>query len=491
MRSPARSGDGMWTAAIVAVTVVAAILRWINLGGGLWVDEMYSLVESFRIPFGTLLTTFTGDTQHPLYSALANRAVTWLGESNRVIRLPAFLAGVATVPAVYVLGRRWVSRGEALAAALLLAVSYHHVWFSQNARGYTMIALATVLSTHLLLRILEQGRPRDVLAYAVVVGLGAYTHLTMVFAAFGHALVLAGLQLVPDSAGRRFRTWRLPALALVGSAVVTVLLYAPMLDDVLNFFLNRPSRLRGISTPAWAVAELGRVLSTGVGAGPGLLAGAALFFVGVASYARKSPLACALFVVPGFVTILGALAARGTMYPRFFFFLVGFAFLILARGVFATSAWVAARLVSDPERARVRSGQGAAVAVALIALVFVRSLGYNYAYPKQDWVGTAAWVDANVPADEPIVTAGVSVWPFEHYLPRPWQAIPDGEDARVSALRAQGPVWVVYVFPRYLESTHPDLARQVESECEARQQFDGTLGSGDIYACRLPPRPQT
>ncbi|MEZ4414399.1 MAG: glycosyltransferase family 39 protein [Gemmatimonadota bacterium] len=476
-----------WIWAVVALTGLAALARWINLDGGLWVDEMYSLVESYRVPFGQLLTTFTGDTQHPFYSLLANRAVAWLGESNRVIRLPAFLAGVATVPMVYHLGRRFVTRGEALSAALLLAVSYHHVWFSQNARGYTIIALMTVLSTEFLLRILEGERWRAVVAYGLVVGLGAYTHLTMVFVAVAHLLVLLGLQLVPDSEGHRFRTWMRPLAALVLSGLITLLLYAPMMRDVLHFFLNRPSQLRGISTPAWAVAELGRVLSTGVGAGPGLLAGGTLFAVGLASYLRRRPLAFALFVVPGVVTIAGALLARGTMYPRFFFFLVGFAMLVLARGVFATSSFLAERLRRGPV-AEVLGRRLATTVTVLIALVFARSLEYDYRFPKQDWVGAATWMDENVPDGTTIVTVGVSVWPFQHYLPRPWSAIAEGEEERVREWREQGrSVWVVYVFPRYLENTHPDLARWISDDCDSRQQFDGTLGSGDIYACRLPP----
>ena len=472
---------------VAVVTVLGLVLRSINLNGGLWVDEMYSLVESFRIPFAEALTSFPGDTHHPFYAVVTNLLIDVFGDANWVIRLPAMLAGVATIPLVYRLGVRFVAPIEALAASLLLACSYHHVWFSQNARGYTIIAMLTVLTTDLLLEIIEKGRARTIVAYAVAMGLGAYTHLTMVFGAFAHAFVVLGLQVFPDSEGRRFRSWLKPGLALVASAVVTILFYALILGDVVDFFLNRPSRLRGISTPAWAIGELGRVLSTGVGAGPGLLVGGGLFALGLLSYLRRHPLAFALFVVPGFVTIAGALAARGTMYPRFFFFLVGFAMLILARGVMVVATWAATRRYGRDATPR-GLRWGLAVSV-MVALVFIRSLGYNYAYPKQDWTGAATWLDANVPPGETVITAGVSVWPFEEYVPRDFTAIANGEGARVDELRRQGPVWMVYVFPRYLEATHPRLFAALPADCVEQSKFDGTLGDGDIFVCRFAPVP--
>ncbi len=472
---------------VAGLTVLGFVLRAINLDGGLWVDEMYSLVESFRIPFGDALTSFPGDTHHPFYAVLANLGIDVLGDANWVIRLPAMLAGVLTIPLVHRLGVRFVSPSEALIAALLLTCSYHHVWFSQNARGYTIIAMLTVWTTDLFLRIMEKGRPGMVLAYALAMGLGAYTHLTMVFGAFGHALVLLGTQLVPDAEGRRFRTWKWPAAALVASALATVLFYSLILGDVINFFLNSPSKLRGISTPAWAISELGRVLSTGVGAGPGLVLGAMLFGLGLLSYLRRHPLAFAFFVAPGIVTIAGAFAARGTMYPRFFFFLIGFAMLVLARGIMVVAAWLAARLrPSGNERVALARRLGLGVAVAA-ALVFVWSLRYNYTFPKQDWPGAAAWLDDNVPAGETVLTAGVSAWPFQEYVPRSFVEIEDGNGALVEELRRSGRVWFVYVFPRYLESTHPRLHAALGSDCEPQAKFDGTLGDGDIYVCAFPP----
>jgi uncharacterized membrane protein len=44
---------------------------------------------------------------------------------------------VASIGALYLLGRAVAGPTEALFAAALMTVAYHHVWFSQNARGYS------------------------------------------------------------------------------------------------------------------------------------------------------------------------------------------------------------------------------------------------------------------------------------------------------------------------------------------------------------------
>ena len=66
----------------------------------------------------------------------------------------AVLFGIATVPALYWLARPIMKGWQALAVAFLTAVSYHHVWFSQNARGYSAYLLFCVLATGALWRLI-------------------------------------------------------------------------------------------------------------------------------------------------------------------------------------------------------------------------------------------------------------------------------------------------------------------------------------------------
>ncbi|MEI8359853.1 MAG: glycosyltransferase family 39 protein, partial [Deltaproteobacteria bacterium] len=165
-------------AVLVAITLVAAVARAIGLGSGLWLDEANSLTKVFRLPFGEMLRSYKGENDHPLYSMLAHASMALLGESAWSVRLPAALFGVATVPMLYLLARRIAPRTESLASAAILAVAYHHVWFSQNARGYTAVAFFTVFGLWALLRAVETGRMRDFALYGLGTGLAACIHLT-------------------------------------------------------------------------------------------------------------------------------------------------------------------------------------------------------------------------------------------------------------------------------------------------------------------------
>ena len=92
--------------------------------------------------------------------------------------MPALVFAVCTIPALYHLGRQITSRQEALLASVFLVGSYHHVWFSQNARGYTGLILGAVLASILFLRLIKSANPQILVipAYAIVVALTTWIH---------------------------------------------------------------------------------------------------------------------------------------------------------------------------------------------------------------------------------------------------------------------------------------------------------------------------
>ena len=168
----------------------AVALRLAGLQSGLWYDEISSLVRSVRLPLSHILTESRDVNAQPLYNLLAHASVAVFGESAWSLRLPACLFGIAAVWMVFVLGERLTSRLEAWAGMAVLATSYHHIWFSQNARGYTLLGFLALLSTWLLIRARESGRSRDYIFYALACTAAVYTHLTMVFMVAGQAMAL-------------------------------------------------------------------------------------------------------------------------------------------------------------------------------------------------------------------------------------------------------------------------------------------------------------
>lgn len=475
---------------VAALTVVALALRLFRLDAGLWVDEIIALIESIRPPLLQILTVYTGDNQHPLYSVLAHVAAGWFGESPWTVRLPAMLFGAATVPALYWLGTMVADRREALLAAALLTVSYHHIWFSQNARGYTGIAFFTVVATALLVEGIRTQRRGWFVGYAAVIALGAYTHLTIVFLAISQSLVCAALALfggrLPGpregsaAAGRGRLDWRLPALGYLLAAGLTLLLYAPMLGDVIWWFTERPSNFEGVSTPGWALREAFR--SLGGGAGMAVVAGGGIIFLaGLLSYLRRSPAVFALFVLPGAVTLVLPLLIRGTMYPRFFFYLAGIALLVLIRGAVVTGGWLA-RAMGRPERAAIAGTTLAALLVAASAVTVPR----NYRHPKQDFAGALSFVESTRGPGDIVVVAGAAVRPYRSYYRVDHPVVSTRAELRAHSARARD-LWLLYTMPQYLPRFDAELAAILPQACAERRVFPGTLGGGNVYACRIDP----
>jgi mannosyltransferase len=324
---------------LALLTALAVILRAIGLNSGLWYDEILTMVEGVRDPLFRIVTVFPGNNQHTLFSVLAHVSISAFGEHPWSLRLPALMFGAATVPVLYLFAREFTTRREALLACLLLTTAYHHVWFSQNARGYSALAFLTLLSSWLLLRVLRYGRTADAVWYGVAAALGVYAHLTMVFLVVSHAILCASAAGLAGRHAPLWRRWRVVTIAIVLAGTFTLLLYSPVMLDVKQFFVDRPTE--GVSaTPTWAAVELIRGLQIGLGAGLGALAAAGLFAAGLWSYLKQSRFVVGLFVLPGVVTVGAAMALGRPMYPRFVFFLIGFGLLIAVRGALEAARWL-------------------------------------------------------------------------------------------------------------------------------------------------------
>jgi len=468
---------------LLLVSILGLVLRSISLNSGLWVDEIYSMVNQYRIPIAELVTSYPGDNQHTFYAILANLSHSIFGEHAWAVRLPALLFGAASIPALYLLALKVTSKREALLSALILSVSYHHVWFSQNARGYTILAFATILGTYLLIRALSEKHRGMFLAYASVAALGAYTHLIMVFVVVGHFLVWLWTVASPP---RPEVGWRYPLGGFVLAGVFTLILYAPLLPDVIDYFVNKPSQMVGVSTPLWALQEAVRMLEMGMGAGGLVILSAVtlVLCVGITSYFRQNATICALFLAPVLVTLLGAAAARGTMYPRFFFFLSGFAILFAVRGSLVTTEFVLQRIFREGMSDSLRQSLSV-LAVCLVVALSTTSLPYNYRYPKMDFVRAISWVQSKAQPQDTIVSAGITSWPINNYFAKDWVSV---EDARqLDAVRNRGKrVWMIYAFPDYMTQA---LSVAIAEDCREAERFHGTLGGGDVIVCHFSEKP--
>ncbi len=130
---------------LTGITLVATILRLYKLGEwSLWVDEAHT----FRDAVAPSASFWESDLRNYPLSFLMLRGLFSLGmpTSEGWLRLPFVFFGIMSVPALAILGRIMVGRRAALLAALLLAVSPWHIFWSQNARSYSVVLFFVLIA---------------------------------------------------------------------------------------------------------------------------------------------------------------------------------------------------------------------------------------------------------------------------------------------------------------------------------------------------------
>ncbi len=476
---PAPAFDGGMLGYVILITLLALTLRLINLDSGLWYDEIRTLVESVRQPITDIVTVFPGDNQHTFFSILSHISITLFGESAWSLRLPSLLFGTATVPMLYLFARQITGKTEAVAAALLLAVSYHHIWFSQSARGYAMLAFLALYSSWLLLKCLRTPTLSRFVLYGVVAATGIYTHASFVFVPISHFCICLFVLGIPAQYENLWQTWRAPLLGFFTAFLLCALLYAPTLSEVREAVVRQPAAAPSEATTAWALLELLRGLKIGLGNSIVLGLGALIFLLGTLSYVKRNLLAAASFFLPCALTIGAAILLHRPIRPRFLVFAAGFFVLVAIRGASVLGEQLQQRM----QGVRMPHRSFALVLYALIAVASVATLPGLYRYPKQDYEGALHYLESAIQPDDQIVTAGGATFPYQRYYRKGWPGV-ESLQAMETLPSTTGSVWAVYTMESYIEQA---LRSHLHDACIMPKIFSGTVGSGDITVCRLSP----
>src|SRR4051794_30465505 len=230
---------------VAGLSVCGAVLRFATLGiQSYHHDEIVTATRILPGDFWQAMEAVgSSESAPPLYYALAWLWTQATGTGELGLRSLSALVGVATIPvaywlatalttpptgpkAVYISTLGPVRRGGAgVVAAALVAVNPMLVWYSQEARAYSLFALLTALSLLFFVRALDRGGRRDSLAWGIASALALATHYFAAFPIAAEALWL--LRRRGRGAGGAF-----PGLWIVA---VSGLLLAPLVIHQMSF----------------------------------------------------------------------------------------------------------------------------------------------------------------------------------------------------------------------------------------------------------------
>ena len=183
---------------VAGLTLLGAALRFATLGLQAYHhDEIVTASRVLRVGFGHAMDAVGfSESAPPLYYALAWIWTQLTGNGEWGLRSLSALAGVATIPVAYFVGRELRGARAGVIAAALVAVNPMLVWYSQEARAYALLGFFCALSLLFCVRALRDdderpGEKRDFVWWGVFSALALATHYFAVFPLVAEVLLLA------------------------------------------------------------------------------------------------------------------------------------------------------------------------------------------------------------------------------------------------------------------------------------------------------------
>lgn len=399
-------------AALSAIILIGAYLRLTELSRqSLWFDEIDVVVRAQR-PFGQVLHTFVQQGENgPLYNLMLALWIRVAGISEIAVRFPSAVAGTLAIPLIYLLGRRVAGSTVGLIAAGLLAISPYHVWYSQEAKMYSIVVLLALASTYAFVAALETNERLWWVAYVVVTSLMFYTHVVTVLVFVAQSLYAV---LSYRSWRGREKSWLIAAAALtlpyvpialwaakvVGLTNTQVATWQPpvALWDAIQIFGIKFAINRYNMTQQVRAEILYAVL-----AGIGILALAWL-----SRRTRWWLLFTSLTIVPVFG--LWLVSIRQSVFSDRYGIVALPAYLLL---IAVAVGWMLRQRIAWP--------LGLLAAFLLIALAWgpLRDVNRSDKAQKEDWRSAYAWVGGQAqPGDVILVQPGYLITTYDYYEQR-------------------------------------------------------------------------
>ena len=204
---------------VAGLVVLAAVIRLVTISSqSYWADEALTVYEA-RLPFGAMINTVAHvETTPPLYFVLIWSWAKLFGSGEVALRSLSALAGIAVVPLAYLAARDLFSRRAGVIAAALVAINPFLIWYSQEARSYSLLVALAGASLLWFLRARSDPSRHNLVWWAIFSALALATHF------------FAGFLVAPEAA---LLLWLSRTRAVKLAVVVVAVVQAAMLPFAL------------------------------------------------------------------------------------------------------------------------------------------------------------------------------------------------------------------------------------------------------------------
>ena len=382
---------------LASLVIFGACFRLYNLGfNSLWLDEASTLTFA-RLPVWDIwLETTAGEFNPPLFYWIEHFMLV-LGQSEWVLRLVPAICGILTIPAAYFLGKEFMDKEVGLITAAAVAFSPFLVYYSQEARVYSLVMLLVVLDLVFYFRALKTNSPVTWCLVGLLSALAFWAHFYALVLLI--ALVLYTIYyLYPVILDRLYEI--IPPLM----GFCTFLVWSsPLILVTLSLFTKRSATAPtyGIQGPSLLLATLQQISGSTIVMGI-LMVLCLVGFIQLLILDKNKALFIALVII---IAALSSdiLSFVIPMLPRYLIYMSVFYFLTIAVCHYSLKRLFHHRAVYILI--------GVFIVLNLPALV-MQSTNYT----KDDWRGFAGqFSNITQPGDTVIVIPGYASQPFDYY----------------------------------------------------------------------------
>jgi len=236
---------------LIILTILGLLLRFYNLGlNSLWLDEASTNTFAIMSIPDIWKATAGGEFNPPLFYWLEHLMLVF-GNNEFALRFIPALLGVLTIPLIFFAGKEFMDRNVGIIAAAAFAFSPFLIFYSQEARAYSMMLFFVAFSMVFYFKALKTNDLKNWALFGILSALAFWSH----FYAFViiASLIIYALYLQAGNLRKNLQNLKMIALSIV----VFVVLCFPLILLAIQLFATRTS-----SAPAFGIQGLGIISET-------------------------------------------------------------------------------------------------------------------------------------------------------------------------------------------------------------------------------------
>ena len=384
---------------LIVLTVIGFFLRFYNLGfNSLWLDEASTNTFAVMSIPDIWKATVGGEFNPPLFYWIEHLML-MLGNNEVVLRFIPAILGVLTIPLIYFAGKEFMDRNVGIIAAAAFAFSPFLIFYSQEARAYSMMLFFVAFALFFYFKALKYNDLKNWALFGVLSALAFWSH----FYAFViiASLILYALFLQIGNVQKNMQNLKMIAVSIV----LFVVLCFPLILLAIQLFASRTS-----SAPAFGIQGLGIISETfrelSGFSDISMLLFLILFIIGIIQAflidKNKGIFLVTLTVLTFVISFI--LSYKMPMVPRY---------LIFFNTVFFIGIAISYKLFYSLINNR-------GIVYGFIAILLIISapmlVSYYSGYSKEDWRGFSGQIQQMTkPGDIVVVVPGYVYQPFDYY----------------------------------------------------------------------------